>query len=153
MKTYGDLELAKIRDACSLDFARHTYSRGQCSCCFGPMDMPDEYWAGGKKPVGKAIDELTYILFKNAENGRGIRGLLSPVEDYTYVEYSFSSDEQKHQVCQMLQEKLGDEYVVNEPENSMICIEIRLKSKMEAEQEEERRKKGTAMMRPASRIY
>ena len=50
MKTYADLDLFAIRDECGLYFARHTYSRNQCSCCYGPLDMPAKYWAKGKKP-------------------------------------------------------------------------------------------------------
>ena len=89
MKTYGDLDLKKLREECGLDFAHFTYQRGQCSCCYGPKDLPDKYWAKGKKPkVIKTLyredgsiaaiywnrrdEDIQYILFKNANNGLGI---------------------------------------------------------------------------------
>lgn len=44
MKKYGDLKLSKLRDELGLDFAHYTYLRGQCSCCYGPLDMSARYW-------------------------------------------------------------------------------------------------------------
>ena len=144
MKTYAELDLKKIRDVCGLDFARHTYSNGQCSCCYGPWDMPAKYWAKGKKPKKTAMyddkgkisgwcydrpfSEITYILFKNANNGTGyIRNMAQFIEDYTCIEYRFANDEQKMQVCKMLQEQLGDEYDVQIPETNDMCIVLRIK--------------------------
>lgn len=139
MKTYADLDLNKIRDDCGLDFARHTYSPGQCSCCYGPEDM-GKGWAKGKKPKkivtkqdskGKPtaytwdrnISNYTYILFKNAENGRGcIKSLDEPVKDHTCISYRVSSLEQMHKICSMLQEQLGTHYLVEEPEDDHRCI-------------------------------
>ena len=147
MKTYADLDLVKIREECRLDFARHTYSKGQCSCCYGPVDMPAKYWAKGKKPkrINKEYDKdgrlrswsydrnlrtISYILFKNAYNGSGyIKSLDEPVRDCTCIEYRFANDEQKMKVCEMLQEQLGDEYEVEVPENALTCIVLRLKNK------------------------
>lgn len=155
MKTYADLDLIKIRNECGLDFARHTYSKGQCSCCYGPLDMPAKYWAKGKKPKkinvtrnekgrvtsyqwDRDTDEIPYILFKNANNGSGrIKSLDEPVRNYTCVEYHFVSEEQKHKVCQMLQEQLGAEYLVVEPENEYVCIEILLGEIFTVEQVQE----------------
>lgn len=140
MKTYADLDLKKIRDDCGLDFARHTYSRGQCSCCYGPTDMSAKWWAKGKKPKkinkkydnkgnlrshqwDRDIDKIPYILFKNADNGNGrIKSLDEPVKNYTCIEYYFTSDEQKNKVCQMLQEQLGAEYYVQIPRDEYHCI-------------------------------
>lgn len=142
MKTYADLDLKKIRDDCGLDFARHTYSQGQCSCCYGPQDMGEEWWVKGKKPqkivakrdaAGKSvsytwdrdIDKYTYILFKNADNGSGrIKSLKEPVKNHTFVEHRVSSNEQLEKVCQMLQEQLGAMYYVEMPEDQNFCIDI-----------------------------
>ena len=142
MKTYAELDLIKIRDECGLDFARHTYSRGQCTCCYGPMDMSAHWWAKGKKPkkiqIGESscqtystykwdrdISNITYILFKNADNGRGhIKSLDQPIEDHTCIEYIFRDEEQKLKVCQMLQDQLGDEYEVKVPKSDLTCIII-----------------------------
>lgn len=139
MKPYKDLDLLKIRDECGLDFARHTYSKGQCSCCYGPLDMAAHWWAKGKKPKKKQIadrvwewdrntDEITFILFKNAANGSGvITSLEEPIKDNTRISYKFKDDKQKNKVCDMLQEQLGDEYEVIVPESKLKCIVIRLK--------------------------
>lgn len=154
MKTYADLDLMKIRDECGLDFARHTYSKEQCSCCFGPLDMPAEYWRGEGKPIeleqpvfksGKAYDltwngelmrseDISFILFQNAANGTGrIRSLNEPIRDNTCIRYQFKDEEQKRKVCQMLQEQLGDEYYVEVPEDDMTCIVIWLKEDCDEE--------------------
>lgn len=137
MKTYRDLDLKEIRDACGLDFAYHTYSKGQCSCCYGPLDMR-RGWAKGKKPKKIVLDERTfkwdrdtndiaYILFKNADNGSGrIKSLDEPIEDYTCIEYHFTSKEQMLNVCDMLQQQLGDEYSVEVPESNNFCIVLHL---------------------------
>lgn len=139
MKTYADLNLKKIRDDCGLDFAWHTFNRGQCSCCFGPKDIK-KGWAKGKNPQkivtkqeanGKAAahtpdqdtDNYTYILFKNADNGSGrIKSLNEPVTDHTYILHRVSSPEQMHKICSMLQEQLGPQYLVKEPEEDLYCI-------------------------------
>lgn len=63
MKTYADLDLKAIREACDLDFAHYTYGRGQCSCCYGPLEMPAKYWRNRKKP--KIVYDTPY------EPGRG----------------------------------------------------------------------------------
>ena len=154
VKTYRDLDLKKIRELCDLDFARHTYGRGQCSCCYGPMDMGNQWWTEGRRPKripltdnkGNIVfgkyrwsrdpDTITYILFKNADNGRGhIRSLNAPIRDRTCIEYHFSSDEQKMKVCRMLQEQLGEEYEVVIPNNPLTCIVIHLKSEHEEKEE------------------
>lgn len=138
MKTYADLDLIKIRDECGLDFARHTYSKHQCSCCYGPLDMAAHWWAKGKKPKlisiseriskwDRNLDDISFILFKNAWNGSGyIKSLDEPIKDGTCISYRFNSDAQKQQVCTMLQEQLGADYTVVVPENNLTCIELKL---------------------------
>lgn len=140
MKTYADLNLKKIRDDCGLDFARHTYGRGQCSCCYGPQDMGKKWWVKGEKPkkivakrdeTGKPLsyvwdrkmNEFTYILFDNAENGSGrIKSLKEPIKNHTYVSYKVKSQEQLEKICEMLQEQLGTRYLVEVPQEGHTCI-------------------------------
>ena len=149
MKTYGDLNLKAIREACDLDFAHYTYGRGQCSCCYGPLDMAKRYWRNSKKPIeveegglihyeldGQRYDDrkTTYILFKNACNGSGrIKNKAEPIKNYTCISYRFASDEQKQKVCSMLQEQLGNEYVVQVPQNTLHCIIIFTKEYIDTE--------------------
>ena len=137
MKTYRDLDLKTIRDSCGLDFAYHTYNKGQCSCCYGPLDI-GRGWAKGKRPKkivldertftwDRDIDDIAWILFKNAWNGSGrIESLDEPIEDYTCIEYNFTSKEQMLNVCDMLQQQLGDEYSVEVPESNNVCIVLHL---------------------------
>jgi hypothetical protein len=149
MKTYGDLNLKKIRESCDLDFAHYTYRAGQCSCCYGPLDMAKKYWRKGKKPVevkeGGLIhyeldgqryntSKTTYILFKNACNGSGrIKSKDEVIKNYTCIEYNFESDEQKQKVCSMLQDQLGSDYVVQVPQNNLTCIIIFTKDHIDEE--------------------
>ena len=149
MKTYGELNLKAIREACDLDFAHYTFGRGQCSCCYGPLDMAKRYWRNGKKPVkvlenrlihyeldGQRYDtnKTTYILFKNAYNGVGrIKSKDEPIKNRTYIAYRFEDDEQKQKVCSMLQDQLGNEYVVQVPQNKLTCIAIFTKEYIDEE--------------------
>lgn len=121
---YGDLNLKEIRDKNGLDFAHYTYKRGQCSCCYGPQDMARRYWKNG---IIREDDNYTFILFKNAYNGRGIVKKEDEVEDRTCIEWRMSK-EQLIAVCRDLQSQLGEEYSVKVPESEMICIIIHRKS-------------------------
>lgn len=108
--------------------------------------MAARYWRGGKKPVevtdsespsgsrvfhyeldGKRVGrkDISYILFKNACNGRGrIKNKEQPIDDYTCISYRFSSEEQKYKVCQMLLDQLDEDYALAIPEDDMTCIVI-----------------------------
>lgn len=139
MKQYKDLDLKLIRDVADLDFAHFTFGRGQCSCCYGPIDMPAIYWKNKKKPIevkdsensfhyelgGKpfSYSEMEYILFKNANNGSGTVTKNDYIKDGTCIQYNLSKEKVKV-VCKMLQEQLGNEYLVIEPENDLCCIQI-----------------------------
>ena len=123
MKQYKDLNLKEIRDKLDIDFARYTYSRGQCSCCYGPKDMPKRYWKDG---IIKTKD-YTYILFKNACNDRGIVSKNDWIAGNTYIKHKLT-DSQKEQCCQMLREQLDSDYMVLEPVTNMSCIIILCKS-------------------------
>ena len=142
LKTYAELNLAKLRDEVGLDFAHYTYTGGRCSCCYFPHDLPSVYWKGktraeklANKEKGKESEEYEYILFKNAENGGGevkktdricmrtdwyYRNYIGPV----YVEWKMSEDK-LIKTCELLQEQLGAEYEVIKPDDVLKCIEIR----------------------------
>lgn len=148
MIKYKDLDLKKIVDAEQLDFAHYTYMRGQCSCCYGPLDMPARYWRNGEKPRKRFLtedksiwdyvfhgekydtDSTIYILFKNACNGSGTVKAEDLVEDYTCIGYNLRDMDQVRRICAMLQEQLGEDYVVQEPKNESICIIIREKNRL-----------------------
>lgn len=152
MQTYGSLNLKKLRDDNGLDFAHFTYLRGQCSCCYGPQDLPSCYWVKGKKPVETQMPDGTmrfvpplsniqYILFKNANNGSGtvtkndiickrsIRNLPAwrrTGHDHTYrvcIEWKFP-DEKMDGVLRSLREQLDDDYVILRPSLCSECITI-----------------------------
>lgn len=149
MNTYKDLDLKKIMDAENLDFARWTYSRGQCSCCYGPLDMPARFWKDGKKPRrhfltedkqmwdyrfnGEKYDERStqYILFKNACNGSGTVTEDDVIKDYTCIGYRLKDMDQVRRVANMIREQLDDDYVVQIPESMTTCIVIRVKDRLE----------------------
>lgn len=143
MKKYGDLNLRKIREDNDLDFAHFTYKKGQCSCCYGPLDMAERYWK--KKPVlvvvkkatktsgglqhyeidGKRINtgDLQYILFKNANNGSGTKTKNDEIGKYTCVSWQMPTEKLK-KVCEDLKSQLDDDYKVFMPLSDMYSILI-----------------------------
>lgn len=150
MKTYGQLNLQAIMEAENLDFAHWTYKRGQCSCCYGPIDQPAKYWLNGKKPRRRYLDkekrcfdyilggkkfnyydDTKYILFKNANNGCGPKTEDDVIQDYTCISWNLEDMEQVKRICAMLEEQLDDDYVVQVPEDKMHCIVIRLAERLQ----------------------
>ena len=139
MKTYNDLNLKEIREKCDLDFAHYTYKKGQCSCCYGPMDLPAKYWRNGKKPpeyvpgtekrdkdekvVGGKLTEYTYLLFKNADNGKGTVTKHDEIAHHTCIGWEFPMDKM-YDVCSLLLEQLDSEYYILMPKNEFLCIII-----------------------------
>lgn len=143
MKKYGDLNLRKIREDNDLDFAHFTYKKGQCSCCYGPLDMAERYWK--KKPVrvvdvastkttvdtyhyeidGKRINtnDLQFILFKNANNGSGTKTKNDEIGKYTCVSWQMPMDKLR-KVCEDLKSQLDDDYKVYMPLSDMYTIII-----------------------------
>jgi len=119
-KTYRDLNLKAIREALNIDFAHFTYQKDQCSCCYGPKDLPSLYWKDKTIPKG---DDYTYILFKNANNGSGSVSKTDYLKDRQLIEWNLS-DEQLDGVCKMLQEQVGEGYKIHKPLKSNACIEI-----------------------------
>lgn len=118
--TYGELNLKKIREDNDLDFAHFTYSRGMCSCCYGPKDLPKRYWKGGIIPEH---DDYTYLLFKNADNGSGTVKRSDEIKDYTCIEWDFDMNKLSN-ICKGLQNQLGAKYVVLMPTTMSRCILI-----------------------------
>lgn len=128
LKRYKDLDLKKIMQDFNLDFAHYTYLPGQCTCCYGPWDMAASHWKNGIIPkTEEEKDKARYILFKNADNGSGIRSKNDFIEDETYIEWNSDaiSMEEIKGICRALQEQLGEEYRVEAPEDGSWCICIR----------------------------
>lgn len=119
-KTYGELDLKSIREKLNIDFAHFTYQPSQCSCCYGPKDLPKRYWKDSKIPEG---DDYTYVLFKNANNGSGPVKKGDTFKKYQNIEWKLSN-EQLDGFCEMLQEQIGEDYKIIKPEDSSICIQI-----------------------------
>lgn len=150
MIKYGQLDLKKIMADEDLDFARWTYSRGQCSCCYGPLEMPAKYWKDHKKPKIYFLDDkkqlsayqwpdgtrynsdnTRYILFKNACNGSGTVTEDDIIRDYTCIGYRLKDMDQVRRIADMISEQLDDDYVVQCPDNMLTCIVIRVKERLE----------------------
>lgn len=124
---YRDLNLQELMEVAGLDFAHYTYENGDCSCCFGPRDMSEEYWVSDERyeeAMENPKDPISYILFRNASNGSGEVSYADPIEDGVYIGYEFKSDEQKELVMKELQRQLGDEYKVIPPIQENACIAI-----------------------------
>ena len=136
---YKDLDLKHLREVCDIDFAHFTYKPNQCSCCYGPLDLPARYWRNGKKPpeyvpgtevydkdgklIGGKYTDYEYILFKNANNGSGYVKANDEIKQYQCVSWSMPKDKLK-KVVEELQRQFGKYYKVVMPENEHYCIEI-----------------------------
>lgn len=118
---YKDLNLKAIREKHNLDFAHFTYGKGQCSCCYSPSDMSARYWKDGiVKPI---TEKYSYILFKNANNGSGIKKRTDTIGDLLFIEWR-CSEEQLLGVCKDLQEQLGSGYIVFVPQSRCFTIVV-----------------------------
>lgn len=120
---YRDLDLKHLREVCDIDFAHYTYKRGQCSCCYGPKDLPPMYWRHRKVLVDVDYDDISYILFKNADNGGGIRRANDELDRIEFIEWNLTS-EQLDKVIAELKRQVGDEYDVIYPESKLVCIKL-----------------------------
>lgn len=121
MKQYKDLDLKKIRNEFDLDFAHFTYKRGQCSCCYGPKDMAKQYWKDG---IIKDKD-YTYLLFKNADNGRGVVNKYDFIDDGVCIEWNFD-ESLLEPICKELERQLGYEYTIEIPKNRHTTLIVKL---------------------------
>ena len=117
--TYGDLDLKFIREAADIDFAHYTYKDGQCSCCYGPEDLPAKYWKDG---VIKTSN-YSYILFKNANNGSGTvkKSDYLAYQDHICISWNLSV-KQLDKVVRLLRQQVGREFIVHKPEDEYTCI-------------------------------
>ena len=120
---YKDLDLRHLREVCDIDFAHYTYKRGQCSCCYGPKDLPPMYLRHRKVLVDVDYDDISYILFKNADNGGGIRRANDELDRIEFIEWNLTS-EQLDKVIAELKRQVGDEYDVIYPESKHVCIKL-----------------------------
>lgn len=119
MKTYKELNLIELRKKTGIDFAHYTYQRGQCSCCYGPRDLPKRYWKDGIiKPYN---EDIQYILFKNAYNGSGTVKGNDVIKDIEFISWGLT-EENLITVCEELSRRFGDEYYVIVPRNHMHTI-------------------------------
>lgn len=130
---YKDLNLAKIRDDNSLDFAHYTFLRGQCSCCYGPKDLPSKYWRNNVI-AEESNNTYSYLLFNNAENGKGCVKASDDIREYQAIFWRFP-EEKLYSVCESLQEQFGDKYAVLIPKTKNYCIVIASKQSMRLQQE------------------
>ena len=123
---YKDLNLRKLREECGIDFAHYTYINDMCSCCYGPSDFPAKYWHEGK--VKDRHEDMSYILFKNANNGSGqvMKNHVLSNKKTIYISWRLS-DEQLDAVCAELEAQVGTEFDVIKPKSDMFCIELRRK--------------------------
>lgn len=124
---YKDLDLKGLREKCGIDFAHYTFKKGMCSCCYGPSDFPAKYWHKGIVKED-TIENVSYILFKNADNGSGrvTRNNYLSDKKHIYIAWKLS-DEQLDDVCRELENQVGSEFDVIKPESNMYCIELKRK--------------------------
>lgn len=121
-KTYGNLNLRKIRDELGLDFAHYTYGKGQCSCCYGPQDMASIYWKNRVIPEG---DNFKSILFKNSYNGNGrIKNKSELIRNYTCIMHHNLSFEERIAFAKKLKEQLDDDYIICVPKSETYTLII-----------------------------
>lgn len=124
---YKDLKLRTLREKCGLDFAHYTFLKNMCSCCYGPSDFPAKYWHNNNiKDTSE--EDISYILFKNADNGSGRVARTDCLSDKKriYIQWRLS-DEQLDAVCAELEAQVGTEFDVIKPKSDMFCIELRRK--------------------------
>ena len=117
--TYQDLNLKKIREDNELDFAHFTFMKNMCTCCYDPLDFPARYWRGGIKPT--SMNNVQYLLFKNADNGSGVVKKTDKIKDYQCIAWRFPEAKLK-KICSDLRSQLGKEFVVLTPPNDILCI-------------------------------
>lgn len=113
MKTYADLNLKELREKCDIDFAHYTYRRGQCSCCYGPKNLAKTHWRKGIDVEN--VEDYSYILFKNADNGSGHVTKNDELNDIEFVEWGELNDEKLNAVCKELSIQYGDNWIVLVP--------------------------------------
>jgi hypothetical protein len=134
---YKDLNLKKIQVLADLDFAHYTFGKNQCSCCYGPKDMPARYWKNGKIS-DKSNENLDYILFKNAYNGSGAVTANNYLAEKANIYIMWNLSQKKlNKVVRLLREQVGREFIVQKPEDDFTCIVLKRRDKMKEPKEHE----------------
>lgn len=131
-QVYGDLDLIGLRKKLDLDFAHFTYLPHQCSCCYGPYDLPARYWKNNTIPESR--ESIDFILFKNAYNGSGWVRRTTPLRDYECISWNLKSDpsgqlteketERLDEICQEISRAYGPDWYVQVPASISGCIVI-----------------------------
>lgn len=125
---YKDLDLKGLREKCDIDFAHFTYKKYQCSCCYGPKDLPAKYWRNNTIPTDKDYSEISYILFKNAYNGSGRVKREDYLSDKKTINIEWNlNDEQLNSVCKELERQVNTEFKVIKPNSHYSCIQLERK--------------------------
>lgn len=125
---YKDLNLKELREKCDIDFAHYTYQPNQCSCCYGPKDLPAKYWRNG---IIKD-DDYTYILFKNASNGSGSVKQNDYLSEKAQICISWHlNDKQLNAVVRELRKQVGTEFIVSKPDSDYRCIVLKRRKDIE----------------------
>lgn len=123
---YQELNLKKIREDNGLDFAHFTYLRNMCSCCSTPLEFPARYWHKGIKPT--SMDNVQYLIFKNADNGSGRVTKNDDISEYECISWNFPI-EKMGKICQDLERQMGKEYEILVPSSEHFCIIAVLKDR------------------------
>lgn len=118
---YRDLDLAKLRNECGLDFAHYTYKKGMCPHRCGPKDLPKKYWKDGIIPHDS---NFTFILFNNSDEENGTVCSDDVIGDNVHIMYRFDSDDQMKKVCKHLSAMLGYEYQVIESDGDLVIKHV-----------------------------
>ena len=116
---YQELNLKKIREENELDFAHFTFLTHMCSCCSTPLEFPARYWHKGIKPT--SMDNVQYLLFKNADNGSGCVTKNDDISEYECISWNFPV-EKMGKICQDLEQQMGKEYEILVPGSEHFCI-------------------------------
>lgn len=116
---YQELNLKKIREDNGLDFAHFTYLRNMCTCCSTPLEFPARYWHKGIKPT--SMDNVQYLIFKNADNGSGRVVKTDDIKRYQSIAWQFP-ESKLLKICKDIQDQMGNEYFLLVPKSKDFCI-------------------------------
>jgi hypothetical protein len=128
--TYGDLDLKSLMKECDIDFAHYTYGKNQCTCCYGPRQMPKRFWRNGKIAEN---NDFEYILFKNAYNCGGSKKptdtlacypemYTSSDKEHIFIAWRINTPEKLKRVKKALEKQVGSEFKVEIPDDDRYCI-------------------------------
>lgn len=124
-KTYKELDLISFRKKEDIDFCHYTYKRGQCSCCYGPSDLPSLYW---KNRTIRKDRDVKYLLYKNANNGSGTRKGTDETNDIDFISWGNLDRTELEKICMDLSINYGEEYVILVPSSDWSTIIVLYKN-------------------------